>query len=113
MVNDNARDQDAHIPVDLILSDMAEQAGVRVEENWGLPRGKGNRSQQMGLHGREETRKCVDVWRRWTVANPAFTDGSRPWLCRLPTRYLLDLARPGLVMYGARGTGRNLVRGAE
>jgi DNA modification methylase len=64
MVNDNVRYQGAHVPVDLILSDIAEQAGFTVESIWVLPRGKGNSSQQMGLHGREEIRKCVYVWRR-------------------------------------------------
>lgn len=64
MVNDNVRYQGAHIPVDLILSDFAAQAGFNVEAIWILPRGKGNSSQQMGLHGREEIRKCVYVWRK-------------------------------------------------
>lgn len=64
MVNDNVRYQGAHIPVDLILSDFAEKAGLNVEAIWVLPRGKGNSSQQMGLHGREEVRKCVYVWRK-------------------------------------------------
>jgi len=64
MVNDNVRYMGAHIPVDLILSDFAQQAGFDVEVIWVLPRGKGNSSQQMGLHGREEVRKCVYVWRR-------------------------------------------------
>ncbi len=64
MVNDNVRYQGAHIPVDLILSDFAEQAGFDVEAIWVLPRGKGNSSQQMGLHGRQEVRKCVYIWRK-------------------------------------------------
>jgi DNA modification methylase len=64
MVNDNVRYQGAHVPVDLILSDAAEQAGFEVEAIWVLPRGKGNSSQQMGLHGREEIRKCIYVWRK-------------------------------------------------
>ncbi len=64
MVNDNVRYTGAHIPVDLILSDFAWMAGFEVEVIWVLPRGKGNSSQQMGLHGREEVRKCVYVWRR-------------------------------------------------
>ena len=63
MVNDNVRYQGAHIPVDLILSDFAQKAGLLVEKIWVLPRGKGNSSQQMGLHGRQEIRKCVYVWR--------------------------------------------------
>ena len=64
MVNDNVRYMGAHIPVDLILSDFAAAAGFTVEKIWTLPRGKGNSSQQMGTHGREEIRKCVYVWRR-------------------------------------------------
>ncbi|MCD4823736.1 MAG: site-specific DNA-methyltransferase [Phycisphaerae bacterium] len=63
MVNDNVRYQGAHIPVDLILSDFAKSAGFEIEAIWVLPRGKGNSSQQMGIHGREEVRKCVYVWR--------------------------------------------------
>lgn len=62
MVNDNVRYQGAPIPVDLILSDIAEKAGLEVDEIWILPRGKGNSSQQMGAHGREELRKGVYVW---------------------------------------------------
>lgn len=64
MVNDNVRYMGAHIPVDLILSDIATAAGFDVETIWVLPRGKGNSSQQMGVHGREEIRKCVYLWRR-------------------------------------------------
>jgi DNA modification methylase len=64
MVNDNVRYQGAHVPVDLILSDIAEQAGFNVESIWVLPKGKGNSSQQMGRHGRQEIRKCVYVWRK-------------------------------------------------
>jgi len=63
MVNDNVRYQGAEIPVDLILSDFAERAGFDTETIWVLPRGKGNSSQQMGIHGRMENRKCVYVWR--------------------------------------------------
>jgi DNA modification methylase len=64
MVNDNVRYGGAIIPVDLILSDFAEQAGFEVEVIWVLPTGKGNSSQQMGAHGREEARKCIYLWRR-------------------------------------------------
>lgn len=64
MVNDNVRYGGAPIPVDLILSDFAEQAGLDVEVIWVLPTGKGNSSQQMGAHGREELRKCIYIWRR-------------------------------------------------
>ncbi len=62
MVNDNVRYAGANIPVDLILSDIAEKAGFYAEKIWILPTGKGNSSQQMGAHGREEQRKCVYVW---------------------------------------------------
>ena len=64
MINDNVRYEGANIPVDLILSSIAQEAGLAVENIWVLPNGKGNSSQQMGAHGREETRKCVYVWRR-------------------------------------------------
>lgn len=64
MVNDNVRYQGAPVPVDLILSDIAQQAGFQVEAVWVLPRGKGNSSQQMALHGRAELRKSVYVWRK-------------------------------------------------
>ncbi len=62
MVNDNVRYHGEEIPVDLILSDFAEKAGLSVEHIWVLPRGKGNSSQQMGVYGRNELRKGVYVW---------------------------------------------------
>ena len=62
MVNDNVQYHGEEVPVDLILSDVAEQAGLFVDKIWVLPRGKGNSSQQMGMHGRKELRKCVYVW---------------------------------------------------
>lgn len=64
MVNDNVRYAGANIPVDLILSDIARNAGFEVSDIWVLPVGKGNSSQQMGVHGREELRKCVYVWKK-------------------------------------------------
>lgn len=64
MVNDNVRYAGANIPVDLILSDIAQSASFDVEKIWVLPTGKGNSSQQMGAHGREELRKCVYIWRK-------------------------------------------------
>ena len=66
MVNDNVRYQGVVIPVDLILSDIAESAGFETEKVWILPRGKGNSSQQMGEYGRQEVRKCVYTWRKST-----------------------------------------------
>ncbi len=64
MVNDNVRYHGEEIPVDLILSDFAEQCGFRCDSIRTLNRGKGNSSQQMGRFGRQELRKCVYLWRR-------------------------------------------------
>jgi len=64
MVNDNVRYAGASISVDMILSEIAEKLGFRVESILVLPNGKGNSSQQMGEHGRKALRKCVYVWRR-------------------------------------------------
>ncbi len=64
MVNDNVRYAGIEIPVDLILSEFAIAAGLRVKEIQVLPRGKGNSSQQMGKHGRTEIRKCVYIWQK-------------------------------------------------
>ena len=64
MVNDNVRYAGASISVDMILSHIVEQLGFRVENILVLPNGKGNSSQQMGVHGREPLRKCVYVWRK-------------------------------------------------
>jgi DNA modification methylase len=64
MVNDNVRYAGASISVDMILSSLAEQLGFRVDNILVLPTGKGNSSQQMGEHGREQLRKCVYVWRK-------------------------------------------------
>ncbi len=64
MVNDNVQYHGEEVPVDLILSDYAEQSGFRCTHIWALPRGKGNSSQQMGRFGRRELRKCVYRWVR-------------------------------------------------
>jgi len=64
MVNDNVRYAGASISVDMILSAIAEELGFCVENILVLPNGKGNSSQQMGEHGREELRKCVYIWRK-------------------------------------------------
>ena len=64
MVNDNVRYAGASISVDMILSAIAEELGFRVQDILILPTGKGNSSQQMGEHGREELRKCVYIWRK-------------------------------------------------
>lgn len=65
MVNDNVQYNGEEIPVDLIMSDIAEMAGLKTEAILTLPRGKGNSSQQMKGNGRHELRKCVYIW-----ANP-------------------------------------------
>lgn len=64
MVNDNVRYAGASVSVDLILSTVAEQLGLVIEQILVLPNGKGNSSQQMGEHGREALRKCVYMWRK-------------------------------------------------
>ncbi len=64
MVNDNVQYHGEEVPVDLILSDLAEQCGFRTETIWTLARDKGNASQQMGRFGRRELRKCVYWWVR-------------------------------------------------
>ena len=64
MVNDNVRYAGEEIPVDLILSDFAEAAGLFTRNIWVLGTGKGNSSQQMGKYGRAELRKCVYVWEK-------------------------------------------------
>ena len=64
MVNDNVQYHGEEVPVDLILSDLAEQCGFHTEAIWTLARGKGNASQQMGRFGRRELRKCVYWWVR-------------------------------------------------
>ena len=63
MVNDNVRYQGVHVPVDLILADIAHKAGFQIEHIWLLPVGKGSSSQQTIAHGRQTVRKCVYVWR--------------------------------------------------
>ena len=64
MVNDNVRYAGEEIPVDLILSDFAEAAGLSTRNIWVLGTGKGNSSQQMGKYGRAELRKCVYIWEK-------------------------------------------------
>lgn len=66
MVNDNVRYAGEEVPVDIILSSIAESFGLQIEKIWTLARGKGNSSQQMGPHGRSELRKCVYIWRKPT-----------------------------------------------
>jgi len=64
MVNDNVRYGGEEIPVDLILSEFAENFGFDIKKIFVLPRGKGNSSQQMGNYGRTEIRKSVYLWQK-------------------------------------------------
>jgi DNA modification methylase len=63
-VNDNVRYAGEVIPVDLILSEFALNSGLKVKKIYKLQNGKGNSSQQMGKHGRQEVRKCVYFWEK-------------------------------------------------
>lgn len=64
MVNDNVRYGGEEIPVDLILSEFAENFNFNINKIFILPKGKGNSSQQMGAYGRTEVRKCVYLWQK-------------------------------------------------
>lgn len=63
MVVDNVRFEGELVPVDLILSEMAEEAGFSVKEII-VCRYKGNSSQQMRKYGRVPVRESVVIWRR-------------------------------------------------
>ncbi len=63
MVVDNVRFEGQMLPVDLILSEMAEEEGFAVEEIV-VARYKGNSSQQMSRYGRVPVRESIVVWRR-------------------------------------------------
>ena len=59
----NARFHGELIPVDLLLSDLAAEAGFEVERII-ITRYKGNSSQQMGRFGRVAVRESVAIWRK-------------------------------------------------
>ena len=61
MVVDNVRFEGEMIPVDLVLSELAERYGFTVEEVI-VARYKGNSSQQMGKYGRVRVRESVVIW---------------------------------------------------
>ena len=63
MVVDNVRFEGEMIPVDLILSEMAEEVGFEVKEII-VARYKGNSSQQMKKYGKIPVRESVLVWER-------------------------------------------------
>jgi hypothetical protein len=60
---DNVRFEGELLPVDVVLSNMAEEAGFKVEEII-VARYKGNSSQQMGKYGRVPVRESIVVWRK-------------------------------------------------
>lgn len=62
MVVDDVRFEGEWLPVDLVLSEMAEEEGFLVEEII-IARYKGNSSQQMGEYGRVPVRESIVVWR--------------------------------------------------
>ena len=61
MVVDNVRFEGELIPVDLILSEIAEEEGFQVKEII-ISRYKGNSSQQMRKYGKIPVRESVVVW---------------------------------------------------
>jgi len=63
MVVDNVSFDGELLPVDLILSEIAEQAGFAVEQVI-IARYKGNSSQQMGKYGRFPVRESIVIWRK-------------------------------------------------
>ena len=63
IVVDNVRFEGEMVPVDLVLSEMAELVGFKVEEII-IARYKGNSSQQMGKYGRVPVRESIVVWQK-------------------------------------------------
>lgn len=61
MVVDNVRFEGELLPVDLVLSEMAEEVGFQVEQII-VARYKGNSSQQMGKYGRVPVRESIVIW---------------------------------------------------
>jgi site-specific DNA-methyltransferase (cytosine-N4-specific) len=61
MVVDNVRFEGELIPVDFILSEIAEEEGFQVDEII-VARYKGNSSQQMGKYGRIPVRESIVIW---------------------------------------------------
>lgn len=63
MVVDNVRFHGELVPVDLILSELAEEVGFSTEEII-IARYKGNSSQQMGKFGRIPVRESIVIWEK-------------------------------------------------
>ena len=63
LVVDNVRFEGEMVPVDLILTELAEKHGFTAEQVI-VARYKGNSSQQMGKYGRVPVRESIVVWRK-------------------------------------------------
>lgn len=63
MVVDNVRFEGEMVPVDLILSEIAEEAGFEIKEII-VARYKGNSSQQMKKYGKVPVRESIVVWEK-------------------------------------------------
>lgn len=63
MVVDNVRFEGEMVPVDLVLSEIAEEAGFDIKEII-VARYKGNSSQQMKKYGKVPVRESIVVWER-------------------------------------------------
>jgi len=63
MVVDNVMFEGELIPVDLVLSEMAEEAGFKVKKII-VARYKGNSSQQMKRYGRIPVRESIVIWEK-------------------------------------------------
>lgn len=63
LVVDNVRFEGEMLPVDLVLSEIAERHGFKVSEVV-VARYKGNSSQQMGKYGRERVRESIVLWEK-------------------------------------------------
>ncbi|MFQ5842779.1 MAG: DNA methyltransferase [Thermodesulfobacteriota bacterium] len=63
MVVDNVRFEGELVPVDLVLTEIAEEAGFETKEIV-ISRYKGNSSQQMKKYGRVPVRESVVIWRK-------------------------------------------------
>jgi len=63
LVVGNSRFAGEIVPVDMMLSELAEQAGFHTWAIW-VTRYKGNSSQQMGRYGRRPVRESIILWRK-------------------------------------------------
>ena len=76
MVVDNVRFEGEMVPVDLILSELAEWHGFTIEQIF-VARYKGNSSQQMGKYGRVPVRESVVIWRKLRTLGRIFEANER------------------------------------